>query len=193
MSEKYSINNFTFESREVYDRAKQEMEVIRQMQERADFHDARTALRIYNKAVAEKSFSTIVGYCFLQELREIVVEAGIAEADMLADIPVKEFIKYEVDTIVPRGTQEGRYRRLYEGQKLLNRKFKVALAALVILLAGFVVINFRFEYSIFTYFTNYKANMEEELIDKYEKWQSELESRENALEQKEEAAGKEPE
>lgn len=33
---------------------------------------------------------------------------------------------------------------------------------------GFVVINFRFEYSIFTYFTNYKANMEEELIDKYE-------------------------
>ena len=36
---------------------------------------------------------------------------------------------------------------------------------------GFVVINFRFEYSIFTYFTNYKANMEEELIDKYEKWE----------------------
>ncbi len=193
MSEKYSINNFTFESREVYDRAKQEMEVIQKMQERADFRDARNALRIYNKAVAEKSFSTIVGYCFLQELREIIVEAGIAEEDMLADIPVKEFVKYEVDTIVPRGTQEGRYRRLYEGQKLLNRKFKVALAALVILLAGFVAINFRFEYSIFTYFTNYKANMEEELINKYEKWQNELESRENALEQKGEAAGKEPE
>ena len=49
------------------------------------------------------------------------------------------------------------------------------------LLAGFVIINFRFQYSIFTYFTNYKANMEEELIDKYENWQANLEQREQAL------------
>ena len=49
------------------------------------------------------------------------------------------------------------------------------------LLAGFVIINFRFQYSIFTYFTNYKANMEEELIDKYENWQADLEQREQAL------------
>ena len=54
----------------------------------------------------------------------------------------------------------------------------------VILIIGFVFINFRFEYSIFTYFTNYKANMEEELIDKYEKWESDLQERENKLEQR---------
>ena len=60
---------------------------------------------------------------------------------------------------------------MYEGQQLLNKKLKIALFAAVVLLIGFVVINFRFEYSIFTYFTNYKANMEEELIDKYEKVQ----------------------
>ena len=52
---------------------------------------------------------------------------------------------------------------MYEGQQLLNKKLKIALFAAVVLLIGFVVINFRFEYSIFTYFTNYKANMEEEL------------------------------
>ena len=48
---------------------------------------------------------------------------------------------------------------------------------------GFVFINFKFEYSIFTYFTNYKANMEEELIDKYEAWEEKLEEREKQLEQ----------
>ena len=37
--------------------------------------------------------------------------------------------------------------------------------------------------SFFTYFTNYKANMEEELIDKYENWEEELKAREDALEQ----------
>jgi hypothetical protein len=50
-------------------------------------------------------------------------------------------------------------------------------------LIGFVVINFRFEYSIFTYFTNYKANMEEDLIDKYEKWEERLQQKEDSLNQ----------
>ena len=56
---------------------------------------------------------------------------------------------------------------------------------MIIILAGFTFINLKFEYSIFTYFTNYKAKMEEELIDKYENWESELEEREQQLEQKE--------
>ena len=72
---------------------------------------------------------------------------------------------------------------LYEGQQLLNKKLKIALFAAVVLLIGFVVINFRFEYSIFTYFTNYKANMEEELIDKYEKWEERLQQKEDSLNQ----------
>ena len=66
-------------------------------------------------------------------------------------------------------------------EKLKNKKLKIALVAALVLLAGFVIINFRFQYSIFTYFTNYKANMEEELIDKYENWQANLEQREQAL------------
>lgn len=74
-------------------------------------------------------------------------------------------------------------KRLYEGQQLLNKKLKIALFAAVVLLIGFVVINFRFEYSIFTYFTNYKANMEEELIDKYEKWEERLQQKEDSLNQ----------
>lgn len=75
----------------------------------------------------------------------------------------------------------GKYKKLYENEKLKNKKLKIALVAALVLLAGFVIINFRFQYSIFTYFTNYKANMEEELIDKYENWQANLEQREQAL------------
>ena len=67
------------------------------------------------------------------------------------------------------------YKRLYENEKLKNKKLKIASVVALVLLAGFVIINFRFEYSIFTYFTNYKSNMEEELIDKYENWQADLE------------------
>ena len=51
----------------------------------------------------------------------------------------------------------------------------------VIAIIGFVVINFKFEYTIFTYFTDYKAKMEEELVDKYEHWEEQLKARESKL------------
>lgn len=77
----------------------------------------------------------------------------------------------------------GKYKKLYENEKLKNKKLKIALVAALVLLAGFVIINFRFQYSIFTYFTNYKANMEEELIDKYERWEERLQQKEDSLNQ----------
>ena len=89
--------------------------------------------------------------------------------------------KKEQDTLPPKKNVSGKYKKLYENEKLKNKKLKIALVAALVLLAGFVIINFRFQYSIFTYFTNYKANMEEELIDKYENWQANLEQREQAL------------
>lgn len=182
---KEAIENFTFESREEYERAKSEAEFIQQIRDKADLSDAKIALKVYNKAVADKMFSTVAGYCFLAELRRLIVESGLVAADTLADIPVKEVRKREHDTMPARPLHGDRYQRLYEGQVLRNKKMKIALAAVIVMLAGFVIINFKFEYSIFTYFTNYKANMEEELIDKYENWEAELEEREQQLKQNE--------
>lgn len=55
------------------------------------------------------------------------------------------------------------------------------VAALVVLVIAIIVIDFKSEYSVFTYFTDYKAKMEEELIHKYEGWEKELKAREDAL------------
>lgn len=181
MKMKETIGNFQFESRESYDRAKKEEEIIFQLHEKVNLSDGKTALKIYNKLVADKVFSTAIGYCFLSQLRQFITECGVAASDMLPNIPVKEVEKKQQDTMPARPLHGDRYQRLYEGQKILNKKFKIAIAALLVILTGFIVINFKFEYSIFTYFTNYKANMEEELINKYESWQSELEEREKKL------------
>ncbi|MCH5266265.1 MAG: hypothetical protein J1F02_10230 [Lachnospiraceae bacterium] len=176
------LDCFDFESREAYDRAEKESEKIRLIREKADLTDGKMALRFYNTAVSDKVFDTVAGYCFLMELRQTILDSGVATPDSLAQIPVKETIKTESDTI-PQYLYSDKYQKLYEGQKLLNQKFKIALVAMIILLAGFVIINFRFEYSIFTYFTDYKTKMEEEIVDKYEHWESELEEREKKLEQ----------
>lgn len=181
MAQKQATEHFEFESREAFDEAQKELELIQELMKQMDVSKPKMALKLYNKAVSEKIFGTVNGYFFLMELRQHILESGVATDKVLAPIPIKAPKGVRKDTITPRPPQEGRFQRLYEGQCLLNKKFKIAIVAMVITLIGFVAINFRFEYTIFTYFTNYKANMEEEIIDKYEKWEEELKAREDKL------------
>lgn len=183
MEKQGNINNFVFESREDYENAKDEWEVIQKMAGSVDLTQPKNALKVYNKFVNDKKFSTVVGYSFLHELRLFILESEMVSAENLTEIPVKQMAEKRTDIMPERPSQEGKFRRLYEGQQLLNKKLKIALFAAVVVLIGFVVINFKFEYTVFTYFTDYKANMEEELIDKYEHWESELEEREQKLAQ----------
>lgn len=193
MLEKYTIEHFEFEDKETYERALKEYHVIKAMKKQHRLN-GKMAVRLYQKAIEEKVFSTIVGYSFLEELRRIIRKTGAAKESDLAAIPV-----YGKQGHTASGTEEHpggnrvtvkrsdhleKYKRLYEGQCLLNRRLKIVVVALVLLVAAIVIIDLKSEYSVFTYFTDYKAKMEEELIDKYENWESELKAREDALEQK---------
>lgn len=183
MAENYATNQYSFESRESYEQTKKEAEQIKKLIHSVDLKNPKIALKIYNKCVSDKMFHTMAGYNFLMELRHFIGKSGLVSEQSLAPIPIKEENEKKPDVIAQTSRKEAKWKRLYEGQQLLNKKLKIALFAAVVLLIGFVVINFRFEYSIFTYFTNYKANMEEELIDKYEKWEERLQQKEDSLNQ----------
>lgn len=53
------------------------------------------------------------------------------------------------------------------------------------MLIAVIFITVKSKYSVFTYFTDYKSNMENELIDKYEKWEQDLSDKEKALDKRE--------
>ena len=73
--------------------------------------------------------------------------------------------------------KEEKWKILYQTQKTFNKKCKIVIAMLVILIAALFVIEYKSQDSIFTY----KEKTEQELIDKYETWEEELQERENAL------------
>ena len=175
------LKRVNFESREAYDRAKKEAEFISKAEKTMDLADGKTALKLYNKIVKEKIFSSVVGFEFLFELRDIIIQTGTAKEDSLAPIPIREIIKVENDTLEDRSIEVEKYRRLYEGQRVITTKYKIGIIACLIILIGFFIVNFKMEYSVFTYFTNYKATMEEELINKYQAWSEELQKREDAI------------
>lgn len=190
MSGKYVVDGFCFQDKKVYDRAVKEHTVITSMRKKYKLSEGKTAWMVYQKAVQDGVFTTIVGYSFLKELQKTIAASGILKGKSLDGIPVKaELTETEGSPVAETQTtgfagrkdNPGRYKVLYEGQRLLNRRLKFVVFALIVLVAALVVIDAKSEYSVFTYFTDYKTKMEEELIDKYEKWESELKAREDAL------------
>ncbi len=192
MSEKYVVEHYSFEDKAVYERAQKEARLIGTMRKKYKLSNGKIALKVYQKALEEEVFMTAVGHSFLRELRIIAIKTKAA-AEELPEIPIRTGDgggkNHSGEGTASAGYSPGRIRelsrfeRLYEGQRLLNRKLKFVVAALVVLVIAFIVIDFKSEYSVFTYFTDYKAKMEEELIHKYEGWEKELKAREDALEQ----------
>ncbi len=185
---KWAAGGYVFDDKAVYDRAVKEASAIAAMRKKYSITNGKTAYQIYKKAIQEDVFSTVVGYAFLSELRNIIVRTGTASEKDLMPIPIKgggtqASGQSRVQGQAVGGAKEtgSRYQRLYEAQCLLNKKLKWVVFILAVFVLSIVIIDLKSEYSVFTFFTNYKAKMEEELVDKYRGWEAELKARESAL------------
>ena len=146
------------------------------------------------QSVKDNSFSTLVGYAFLEELYHNMEMAGV-EVQELPPVFTEKKEEGEKESSssqirIHKNAQErknSKWKLLYEGQKRINKHLKIAIAMLVILILSLFVIEYKSQYSIFTYFTDYKSKMEQELIDQYENWEEQLQQREDALQQREDA------
>lgn len=179
MSESKQIDCFIFQKEETYEAAKKEKMVIDAIRQKYDVKNKRVALKIYQKAVKDNSFSTVIGYSFLAELYHNMEQAKVPIND-LPRLPLKETAEERPGKgYLPAAlkAKEEKWKILYQAQKTFNKKCKIVIAMLVILIAALFVIEYKSQDSIFTY----KEKTEQELIDKYETWEEELQERENAL------------
>lgn len=179
MSESKQIDCFMFQKEETYEAAKKEKMVIDSIRKKYDVKNKRVALKIYQKAVKDNSFSTVIGYSFLEELYHNMEQAKVPVND-LPRLPLKETVEERPGKgYLPAASKakEEKWKILYQTQKTFNKKCKIVIAMLVILIAALFVIEYKSQDSIFTY----KEKTEQELIDKYETWEEELQERENAL------------
>ena len=89
MSESKQIDCFIFQKEETYEAAKKEKMVIDAIRQKYDVKNKRVALKIYQKAVKDNSFSTVIGYSFLAELYHNMEQAKVPIND-LPRLPLKE-------------------------------------------------------------------------------------------------------
>lgn len=174
--EKLCIDGYRFTDRESYEKAKKEQEAVIYIKAHTNFNNINQVIKVYNKAIEKEMFSTIIGYEFLKQVRNLIIKKGILEESEIAPITI---IREKTETnILSEQKQKEKYKLLYENEKNNKTILKAAIVILVLVIAAMIYISKNGKNSII-------SDYENRIINQYEEWEMQLEEREKAIEEKE--------
>ncbi len=181
--DEHIVEGYYFEDIREASKAKKEYFNICKLKGSISFDDLQGLKKLYLKLVGKNYFSTPIGYAFLQEMREYIVE-NLGDEDLpLISVEKKEVIKVPdvLSEKHPEVSSE-KYKKLRSDYgKLKKEKTRILIitAALAVIVAGMFYIMATNEN--IGYF-----NTEEKIVNKYSAWEERLVSWENELKLKEE-------
>ena len=145
------LDGFKFSSKKEFERAMKEKETIEYIVANTNMSDMKAVLKVYNKAIDKKSFQTVIGLEFVNNMRKRLIASGTVMEKNLAYVPVAS--KNAVIHKVPAMSKDEavrnaeKYKKAYEaaitGKKIKN----MAIAFLIVLLAALVIITVKSKYS----------------------------------------------
>ncbi len=171
MSSKYVINGFKFSSEEEYNIAYEDYEAISFFMEKADLSDPDSIYKLYNRLIERNTFQTIVGYSYLKDLQDKIIEAEYKTLDQLEEIPVENFIEPSENI---EAVSLEHYKELSQTNKEKHVNARVINIILTIVIVIMFIIALQADKTVFTQF-------EQDMVDKYAAWEEELTERENQL------------
>lgn len=154
----YVVDGFEFQTKEEARQAKKESDGIRYIKDQTDMSDPDTVYKLYLRLNKPGYFFTPVGLSFLVELQEYLHTIPYIKNEDIRPIYIPEDKKAVVEV-----------KKQTEGYK---KKFHVALFFTIVLSAAIAVM---FGITYVSGHSPYVVDYENELIDKYENWQKELE------------------
>lgn len=176
----YIVDGFLFLSAEDAAAAREELKKAKYLKRHLEYHSADTILELYRKALKERTFQTPVGLAFVNELREMLIEAGVEEFE-IEPIPVY----YDVVQNKMRSGFEPVKEKEEEKPEKGNGKFGISVAlnvVLAVLVAGMF-------YVAMTGNNPNILNYKNSIVNKYAAWEQELTEREQAVREKEQELG----
>lgn len=99
---RFILDGFVFSTRKDYERACKEKETIEYLVANSNMSDMKAVLKIYNKAVEKKSFQTVIGLEFIENMRKRLLSSGIVKENQLAYVPVVPRVKEKMSGKVLR-------------------------------------------------------------------------------------------
>ncbi len=144
--------------------------------------------KIYKLSVEKKSFQTVFGLVFLEELRKRLLGSETVTEDILEPIPTGRIVMVSKEKSAKSGAEArelNKYKEAYQKAKSGSVIKNFLILVLIVVIGVMLFITSRNQYSIFTYFTNYEENIRNEIVNEYEEWQQQLEEKEKELEERE--------
>jgi len=175
----YVVAGYSFSNAHDYKEAKREEETVEYIKAKSDLQDLNKAVKLYHKLVERKTLKTVVGYAFLNELRDKIISGGIVTADNLPCIQVeKEEKQLRAYANVLEKDQEQKHLETIEDYHIRLKNSKIIstfLGIIIVIMIGIAIWSDRTKFYIY----------ENKIIDKYATWEEELNAREKVIEEKE--------
>lgn len=177
----YKISGYSFEDSQDYKEAKRELESVEYIKANTDLNDINKVLKLYTKLVERKTLKSVIGIAFMNELRYRILSAGIVSENNLPDIRIeKPNNPIRVYDNVLEHQQEKAHLAMIEDYRIKLKNSRIISVFLIIIIVAMFLISIFMDRSMYSIYEN-------KVIDKYEAWQQELDARETALEERENA------
>lgn len=180
-NEKYTAGGYLFEDEESLKEARNELEGVEYLKKRTNYKNPKSILNIYNTVIEKKLFKTPVGYEFLKQLQDYLLESEEIDGDQIMPIPIKRITekkgkKFSIPKIKRSIDKSSPYRNRFLNMVILN-------VVLVVILVLFILIS---NNSKNLNIINYRNRIDAEYTEKEDnlaRWEKQLQIREEQLSQ----------
>lgn len=197
LQETYEAGGFVFRTKKEAELAQREIEGTKYLRQKLDMENPNAVFSIYQNLIEQDLFETPVGYCFLKELRDYLLMIPVISNEEVLAIPIRypQTEEEEKKQKKEQKKEEQRKERQREKEKAKNKKeqkkegknykgrCQFFMVTSLILLISVVSMMLLAATSDNVNILNY----ENKLIDKYSSWEQELEEREQAVKEQQQA------
>ncbi len=160
-----NVSGFLFQNEKMAAQARKEEEGVRFIKEKSSLKSQEAVYKLYTTLLQQKLFSTPVGLRFLMELHARLVDSGM-NPEEIPPLHMEDY--YPVCTSSEPVGESGRYKKAFYVALFCAIVFAVSIIGMFVIAE---VSNNNINI----------INYEEKLIDKYEKWNNDLEAEEERL------------
>lgn len=174
---KYVVGGYTFDTQELAQAARDEINAIKYVSSKTNTSDPAQVYVLYNKIIEKKLFKTPVGMDYLKELQRVLYTSKEIPNDRIRPIPVETQVAEELEERQAARKSRDKIRDLEKSSQKNHDLFVKSMILNVFLLIAVIAMILITLSSSNPNIINY----ENKLIDKYEEWNNQLESKERKL------------
>ena len=177
----FVVGGYTFKTKQEAQEAKDEMNAIKYLSGKTDSKDPKQVYVLYNKIIDRQLFYTSIGLNYLKNLQQFLYNSPDIPDDKIKPIPVKSETQAAIDRRRERNEHRSELHTLsIQVAKYKNNYMRIMIVN-VFLVIALIAMFFILKTGSNSNVINYEVNVQ----NKYSSWQTELESKEAKLKEKE--------